>query len=98
MSMRRGRRNLVRRTIGRLPSHHRFLPVTCNQSLFAIPVNLPQRCVTPSPSERRIDRSYSCLYTTAVESISNRSNPRNSIVQKMLKDKEKEKLEQLFEK
>lgn len=36
----RGRRNLVRRTIDRLQSH-RFLPVTCNQSLFATTVNCP---------------------------------------------------------
>lgn len=88
----RGRRNLVRRTIGhRLPSATVFfqLLVIGVYLLRLLIANTARRCVTPpislpplSPSTT--NRSVeSCSRTrTAVESISNRSNPRNSIVRK----------------
>lgn len=89
----RGRRNLVRRTIGhRLPSATVFfqLLVIGVYLLRLLIANTARRCITPpislppplSPSTS--NRSFeSCSRTrTAVESISNRSNPRNSIVRK----------------
>lgn len=90
----RGRRNLVRRTIGhRLPSATVFfqLLVIGVYLLRLLIANTARRCVTlpislfplplsPSTTNRSVE---SCSRTrTAVESISNRSNPRNSIVRK----------------